>query len=131
MESEQPTKNTRAEQSRINGAKSRGPITAAGKARACRNAIVHGLTARQTLIGNEDAAALDRVRVRQAYLARFQPADDVEVQFTEQMIAASWRTFRALGIEAVIFNLHTDRLAAEIEEHLPYAFPDCPTPFLA
>lgn len=52
------TSAARAAASRRNGAKSRGPKTAAGRARVARNAIKHGLCARRlVLLVDEDAAA--------------------------------------------------------------------------
>ena len=45
----------RAEASRRNGARSRGPVSAAGKARSAQNAIRHGLRARSVLLADESA----------------------------------------------------------------------------
>jgi hypothetical protein len=48
----------RAQASRINGAKSRGPTTPEGKARSSQNALKHGLCAeRFAVVGDEDAQA--------------------------------------------------------------------------
>jgi hypothetical protein len=44
------TPSVRARASRINGAKSRGPRTAAGKARSSRNALKHGLCTHKILM---------------------------------------------------------------------------------
>ena len=49
----------RALASRRNGARSRGPTTAAGKARSARNALQHGLCARTVLLDDEDADRLE------------------------------------------------------------------------
>ena len=50
----------RALASRRNGARSRGPRTAAGKARSSKNALKHGLCARQLVVlPQEDAAAFE------------------------------------------------------------------------
>ena len=47
----------RAEASRINGARSRGPKTPEGKARASQNALEHGLRAQKfVVVGDEKAA---------------------------------------------------------------------------
>ena len=52
-----PQPGARALASRRNGASSRGPKTAAGRARSSGNALKHGLRARrQVLLADEDAA---------------------------------------------------------------------------
>jgi hypothetical protein len=49
--------------SRRNGARSRGPKTAAGRARSAGNALKHGLCARRlTLLADEDAAEFRDLR---------------------------------------------------------------------
>jgi hypothetical protein len=45
---------TKSESARINGAKSRGPKTAAGLKRSSQNALKHGLTAQTLLLPSED-----------------------------------------------------------------------------
>ena len=52
-----PVSNARAEASRQNGAKSRGPRTLEGRARSARNALKHGMRAQKHLVlPDEDAA---------------------------------------------------------------------------
>lgn len=64
------------EASRVNGAKSRGPVTAAGKQRSSQNSIRHGLTSKVVVLAGENKEEFDRVLA--AYLARWQPADQPE-----------------------------------------------------
>jgi hypothetical protein len=52
-----PVSSARAEASRTNGAKSRGPKTPEGKARAAQNALKHGMRAQKyVVLPDEDAA---------------------------------------------------------------------------
>jgi hypothetical protein len=51
-----PISNARAEASRRNGAKSRGPKTPEGKARAAQNALKHGMRAQKYLVLPEEDA---------------------------------------------------------------------------
>jgi hypothetical protein len=50
MPEPRPRTPAQIEASRRNGARSKGPVTAEGKARASRNALKHGLTATHHLV---------------------------------------------------------------------------------
>ena len=68
----------RAERARRNGARSRGPVTAMGKARSARNALKHGLTARHgVVLDGEDAPAFQAMAER--LLADLAPAGELAV----------------------------------------------------
>jgi hypothetical protein len=60
-----PVSTARAEASRRNGARSRGPRTPEGKARSSQNALKHGIRAQKFLVlPDEDAAESRRSRRR-------------------------------------------------------------------
>jgi hypothetical protein len=52
-----PVSSARAEASRRNGAKSRGPKTLEGKARSAQNALKHGLRAQKYVVPPDENAA--------------------------------------------------------------------------
>ena len=87
---------------RMNGNKSRGPITAMGKDRVRSNALKHGLTARLVLWKNEDPAVFQAVLT--SYLDELAPQNDLEFLCVEEMAMAKWRQRRVLSIEAAAGN---------------------------
>ena len=89
---------------RLNGAKSKGPVTAMGKDRIRSNALKHGLTARLTLWRNEDTGQFQNLLL--ALLEQFQPANDVEFLCIEEMAMAKWRLRRVVGLETAAGNKH-------------------------
>jgi len=94
--------NARAEASRRNGARSRGPKTAAGKARAARNALKHGMrAAKHVVLPDEDAAefaALDA-----ALIEELAPVGALQAVLARRVAVAAWRLARADRIEADLF----------------------------
>ena len=84
--------------SRANGARSRGPATDAGKARAAQNGTRHGLRGGPfALLPGEDAdelAALER-----AVAADWRPRDAHERHWVRELVAAMWRQRRLRGLE--------------------------------
>jgi hypothetical protein len=94
--------------SRINGAKSRGPRTAAGKARSARNALKHGLCARKLLLADENAAAF--AAFEKALLADLAPEGALQTLLARQIVAAAWRLARAdrLEAEVITFRMSVD-----------------------
>jgi hypothetical protein len=88
--------------SRANGARSRGPKTAAGKQRSSTNAIRHGLLARCVVLENESLKGFQELLAD--FIRRFQPADGVELGMIEEMISALWRQRRAWAIETSLMD---------------------------
>ena len=88
-----------AEASRRNGARSLGPTTPEGKARAALNGTRHGLRGSTfALLPDEDPA--EWAAVVAGYLARFRPADAAELRCVERLAACDWREGRLLRLEA-------------------------------
>lgn len=84
---------SRSEQSRINGAKSRGPKTAEGKARSSLNAVKHGRYATNAVVlSNEDPNAFENLVAR--YVQRIQPADSIEYNLVRELASFDWRLAR-------------------------------------
>src|SRR5580698_5412731 len=85
------------EASRKNGARSRGPITEAGKQNSARNSTRHGLLA-QTVVLDEESA--DRfLDLLTGYMDEHKPSTATQVSLVETMAAARWRQLRVWGAQ--------------------------------
>jgi hypothetical protein len=85
------------EASRKNGARSRGPITEAGKQNSSRNSTRHGLLA-QTVVLDEESA--DRfLDLFTGYMDEHKPSTATQVSLVETMAAARWRQLRVWGAQ--------------------------------
>jgi hypothetical protein len=95
----------RAAASRINGARSRGPKTAVGKARSAQNALKHGLRAEKFVVvrgeSPEEFAALET-----ALAAELAPDGVLQGLLAGRIARAAWRLERAERIEAELFERH-------------------------
>lgn len=91
------------ETSRGNGARSNGPVTAEGKARAALNGTRHGLCSpRFFLLPDEDAGAF--ALFVGDFLSLLRPRDAAERQAAERAAQARWREMRADRLEAEILS---------------------------
>src|SRR3954451_21969431 len=98
-----PRTPAQVEAARRNGALSRGPVTAEGKARSAGNALKHGLrSAEFGLLPDEDAAAWEAHLA--AVRATYRPEDPVEVHLVEGIAVAQWRELRADRVEADVMS---------------------------
>lgn len=103
---------TRAEQARVNGARSAGPVTPEGKARSALNAVRHGLCSRQFwLLPDEDPAELARLRA--ALVLELRPEGAAQMEIAETVVECWWRRRRASRLEAQIL---ADSLAADTHD---------------
>jgi hypothetical protein len=105
----------RALASRQNGARSRGPRSAAGKALAARNALKHGLTARKAvLLDEEDAAVFDAFQA--ALRAELAPAGVLQHDLVDRIAFGLWRVQRSDRIEAALFRSYLERAAGRFDD---------------
>jgi hypothetical protein len=95
--------NARAEASRKNGARSRGPKTSEGKARSAQNALKHGMrAAKHVVLPDEDAAEFAALEA--ALRAELAPVGVLQTVLARRVAAAAWRLARADRIEADLFK---------------------------
>ena len=93
----------RALASRRNGARSRGPRTAAGKARVARNALKHGLSARTVvLLDDEDGEAFAAFAA--ATRRELAPVGQFQAALVARIATAAWRAHRADRLEAALLG---------------------------
>ena len=110
---------------RANGAKSRGPVTPEGKARSSQNARTHGLASAIVVLSTENWD--NYLTLRESYIARFRPVDNVELDFVEEMVAARWRLQRAWAVESASMDDEVAGQSAEIAEKYEQITPDVRT----
>jgi hypothetical protein len=94
--------NARAEASRRNGARSRGPQTPEGKARSAQNALKHGLRAEKHIVlPDEDAAEFAELEA--AMIAELAPEGALQTVLARRVAVAAWRLARADRLEVELF----------------------------
>jgi hypothetical protein len=103
-----PISNARAEASRINGAKSRGPKTPEGKARSAQNALKHGLRANKfVLLHDESPKQFEALADGLAH--DLAPRGALQTMLARRVVVAAWRLERADRIEPELLALHAQR----------------------
>ena len=90
------------ESARINGQKSRGPITSEGKRRSSTNARKHGLAAKHFAPNPESASRFEEIL--DGYRNALQPATPLELDLVRRMAFAQVRGLEAGAVETGIWN---------------------------
>ena len=89
--------------SRLNGARSLGPITDPGKCKISKNRMTHGFRSGAITLNNEDRQAYDAHL--DAYLRRYQPADKVEEDLVGLLASSMWLIMRNNSVELALLEL--------------------------
>ena len=98
-----PRSSAQIEASRLNGARSRGPVTPEGKRQSSMNALRHGCsTGNFALLRCEDAADLQEL-ARQ-FEAGLGPVGEAERALIGRMVRAEWRSRRLERLETQLFE---------------------------
>jgi hypothetical protein len=105
---------------RLNAQKSTGPKTEEAKAAVSKNAIKHGLLAKQTLLPWENESELGELHDR--LTKALKPEGELESLLTDRIISLTWRLCRAGRIETAIFvwrkySLSFDGALAEMKSY--------------
>ena len=94
------TSQKRIEANRRNAQRSKGPRTPAGKARSSKNALSHGVFARQVLLPGEAKGEL--AGLRDELRRELQPQGPLQEQWCEVIVDGFWRLQRSRRAEAGI-----------------------------
>jgi hypothetical protein len=102
------------EASRRNGAKSRGPVTAEGKARVSQNGVKHGIYSQTVILENEDPDIY--TSWRDDHLAEWEPATNTEYNLVIDIVDARWRLRRLSVLETKALDFEIARMRPEIDD---------------
>lgn len=102
------TTDKRTQAKREKAQKRGGPKTAAGKARSSRNALKHGLSARQVVLPCEDPDEFEALRENIG--KQYHPLDPTMEQLVDLAATNFWKLMRARSIEAGLYISERDRL---------------------
>ena len=104
----------KSEAARTNGAKSRGPKTAAGLAKSSRNSLGHGFTSRSTIVLEcENPAEFQQMLAD--YRSTYNPETAAEQDMVDQMVSARWRIRRLWTIETALLDAEIARRQARVK----------------
>ena len=95
------------EANRANAKRSTGPKSASGKARSRLNAVTHGLTSRQLVVGAEKPEDFDAFR--EALFADLEPSGALQCELVDEIARFQWRLRRIPVLEADLLNRLTIR----------------------
>ncbi len=104
---------SKAESARINGAKSKGPVTPEGKAKSSRNAFTHGAYSELMVLDTEEPAAY--LDLSHQLFSHFNPRNIMEEELVRDIIDGRWRLHRVKGMETAVLNLQMSLQRKEIE----------------
>jgi hypothetical protein len=99
---------------RANAKRSTGPKTAVGKLKSRYNALKHGLSAKQIIIGDEDPSEYEALL--NGLIEDYAPASSLEFELIEQLAAKSWRMRRIPRFEAAIFEFYRAEMARTLPD---------------
>ena len=102
---------------RKNAKKSTGPRTEQGKTRVAKNALKHGLLARDTVLPGEDPAEFDSQL--SALEDDIQPANSLEFELVRQIADAQWRMRRLTRLETGFIAAAVDDQRQHLEKRRP------------
>ena len=106
------------EANRRNALKSTGPKSVAGKAIVARNAMTHGLRARQVLIDGESQEEFEWLH--EAMVAERKPVGVLEHELVETIVVSLWRLKRAKRIEVEIIEHFSEEPEQAKAGQLPF-----------
>jgi hypothetical protein len=112
------TSESRSAISRINGAKSRGPVTAAGREKSSRNSLKHGFTSENMVVlACESSDEFEEVL--NEYVATYLPTTPAQRRLVNAMVTANWRVRRLWTIETALYNQEMFRRYSESDPAAP------------
>lgn len=118
--------NTRAEQARINGSKSKGPVTAEGKAASSKNALKHGFAAKANILIAPDDSDEWHTHL-DGYRDSYNPVNYQESDFVSQLASIAWRQSRLVGIETALIDFQLSIQEQNVDKHFPPSRKATPT----